>query len=91
MLRILQWPASASCYTRPPYIELIPCVDMVVLQKKKGHHPLIAELFELRDVRKPRFDCTCYFLAQMSLKTRFEVRLFRLTNVISSLLLMAIS
>ena len=31
-------------------------------KKKKDHHRLITELFELRDVRKPRFDCTWKFL-----------------------------
>ena len=63
MLRILQQPASASCNTRPPYIDLIPRVDMEdSKKKKKSHHPLITELFELRDVRKPKFHCTWKFL-----------------------------
>ena len=58
VIRILQLPALASCYTRLPQLDLIPRVDMVV-SKKKGHHPLAGWKIHLHKLSKALFNTTC--------------------------------
>ena len=59
VLRILYWPYTARGHGG-------------LQKKKKGHHSLITELFELRDVRKPRFDCTWKLLQVLAGRTKYS-------------------
>ena len=58
VIRILQLPASALCYTTLPQLDLIPRVDKVV-SKKKRLSPSCRWKMRLHKLSKALFNTTC--------------------------------